>query len=41
LQEAPLLFFVSQTLPQPPQFETDVSGLSQPSESGAVLLQSA
>jgi hypothetical protein len=41
LQLAPLLWTVSQALPQPAQFDTDVSGLSQPSESGDVLLQSA
>jgi hypothetical protein len=41
LQPVPLLWVVSQTLPQPAQLDTLDSELSQPSESGAVLLQSA
>ena len=40
LQLAPRLFTVSQEVPQPPQFEV-VVGVSQPSVSGAVVLQSA
>jgi hypothetical protein len=41
LQPVPLLRVVSQTLPQPAQLDTDDNELSQPSMSGAVLLQSA
>ena len=41
LQLAPLLWVVSQTLAQPPQFDVVFVGVSHPAESGEVVLQLA
>jgi hypothetical protein len=41
LQEAPMLWVVSQALPQPPQFVMDDRLVEQPPTFGGVVLQSA